>query len=134
MAAEKTVELVSELDQDLVVEADYGRIRQLCLILLDNALKYSPSGSKIEIVLAASPTGDAALSVTDYGEGMSEEVKKNIFDRFYTAKKKNRDIGLGLTIAASIAKRHGMIMEVDSQLGQGSAFKLLIPKSLLKNT
>ncbi len=134
LAAEKTVELVSELDQDLVVEADYGRIRQLCLILLDNALKYSPSGSKIEIILEASPTGDAVLSVTDYGEGMSEEVKKNIFDRFYTAKKKNRDIGLGLTIAASIAKRHGMTMEIDSQLGQGSAFRLLIPKSLLKNT
>ncbi|MDI9461827.1 MAG: ATP-binding protein [Saccharofermentanales bacterium] len=134
LAAEKAVELVSELDHDLVVEADYGRIRQLCLILLDNALKYSPSGSKIEIVLAKSPTADAVLSVTDYGEGMSEEVRQNIFDRFYTAKKQNQDIGLGLTIAASIAKRHGMAMEVDSRPGRGSVFKLLIPKSLLKNT
>ncbi len=134
LATEKAVELVSELDHDLVVEADYGRIRQLCLILLDNALKYSPSGSKIEIVLAKSPTADAVLSVTDYGEGMSEEVRQNIFDRFYTAKKQNQDIGLGLTIAASIAKRHGMAMEVDSQPGRGSVFKLLIPKSLLKNT
>jgi signal transduction histidine kinase len=74
------------------------------------------------------------LSVTDYGEGMSEEVRQNIFDRFYTAKKQNQDIGLGLTIAASIAKRHGMAMEVDSRPGRGSVFKLLIPKSLLKNT
>lgn len=134
LAAEKAVELVSELDHDLVVEADYGRIRQLCLILLDNALKYSPSGSRIEIALAKSPTADAFLSVTDYGEGMSEEVRKNIFERFYTAKKQNQDIGLGLTIAASIAKRHGMAMEVDSRPGRGSVFKLLIPKSLLKNT
>ena len=133
LAQEREVDLTSELDQELVVEADYGRLRQLSLILLDNAIKYSPMGSQVKIVLARKAAGDAFLSVIDQGPGLMPEVKEHVFDRFYSQSEKKDGMGLGLAIAASIAERHGMSLSVNSQPGQGSEFILAIPESNLKD-
>jgi len=122
LAQEREVDLTSELDQELVVEADYGRLRQLSLILLDNAIKYSPMGSQVKIVLARKAAGDAFLSVIDQGPGLMPEVKEHVFDRFYSQSEKKDGMGLGLAIAASIAERHGMSLSVNSQPGQAQNY------------
>lgn len=94
-----------------VLEGDYGRLRQMLLVFVDNGIKFSPENSTIEIALAGQQ-----LTVTDHGCGVSAEALPHIFDRFYkTRNEKNKTgTGLGLAIAREIAERHGMDVHMES--------------------
>ena len=111
------------------VLGDYGRLRQMMIILLDNAIKFSPEGAVVE--LAAQPQKDACLvCVTDHGTGMDEETRSHIFDRyFHSCSALNRSgSGLGLPIAKEIALRHAISITCESQIGEGTQFALLFPE------
>ena len=120
-----------ELDQ-LQVEGDRDRLKQLLVILLDNALKYTPEGGEVRLALCAE-AGAAAITVSDTGIGIDPEDLPHIFERFYRADKaRGRDTGgsgLGLSIAKWIAERHGGQILVDSVPGQGSVFTVRLPIS-----
>jgi signal transduction histidine kinase len=116
--------------EPITVMGDPGQLRQAALILLDNAIKYTPAGGKIRI--SAARNGDrAALSITDTGIGIEPEDRAHIFERFYRADRaRERDeqgSGLGLSIAKWIAEAHQGDISVYSQPGQGSTFTLLLP-------
>ncbi len=101
--------------------------------LLTNALKYSPAGSVIEV--ATGTTQEMVfVSVRDYGEGIREEDMEHIFKRFYKADKSRNSegFGLGLPLTMKIAQKHGGTVTVDSVLGEGSAFMLLLPVCALE--
>lgn len=99
---------------------DYGRLRQMILIVLDNAIKFSPRGETVRIKLEES--GGARLSVADHGCGISEEDRTHLFERFYKQRSEaNKEgTGLGLSIAKQIADRHGIKIQYTSSEQQGT--------------
>ncbi len=112
------------------VNIDYHRISQVFHNLLENAIKYTPSGGKI-VVSAAQQGRSIRVNVTDNGEGIPAEDLPNMFERFYRVdKSRTRQAGgsgLGLTIAKRLIESHGGSIGVQSQLGKGSCFWFTIP-------
>lgn len=98
---------------------DYGRLRQMFLTVLDNAVKYSGPGQTVDVELR----GDA-VAIRDQGPGIPPQDLPHLFDRFYRARTGNQSegSGLGLAIAKEIADRHGFAVTVESTPGQGTAF------------
>jgi DNA-binding response OmpR family regulator len=105
-----------------IVDAD--SYKQLVLILLDNAIKYTPSGGKIYISLTKSPV---MLTVSDSGIGIKKDKLPFIFDRFFQAdpSRNSKGAGLGLSIAKKIALLHNATISVKSQEGKGSTFSVV---------
>jgi len=114
-----------------VVVADPLRISQVCANLLDNALKYTPHSSRIEV--AAQPRGaEIEVCVRDNGPGIPEADLPHLFERFYRVDKgRSRETGgtgLGLSIVKHIVQLHGGRVWVESTLGRGTAFHFTLPR------
>ena len=110
----------------VLVSGNAAALRRLFLVLLDNAIKYSHPGS--EVVVALSNTdGMPTVTVTDFGIGISAADQPHIFKRFYQADKARTDggFGLGLSLADSIARAHGAVIDVTSREGAGSTFRVV---------
>ena len=108
------------------VLGDYGRLRQMMVILLDNAIKFSPEGETV--CIAVNQQSDACeVSVADHGCGMDAATLEHIFDRyFHSHSGANRTgTGLGLPIAKEIARRHGIGISCSSEPGRGTRFTLV---------
>jgi signal transduction histidine kinase len=129
LAAEQGVEVVVD-SADGTVQADPTRLRQVLLILLDNALRHTPAGGSIR--LTAGPQGHAMqIGVADTGSGIAPEHLAHVFERFYQAHQARGGAGdgtgLGLAIArALIAAQHGRIA-ISSRPGQGTYVTLILP-------
>lgn len=95
----------------LKINGDYGRIRQMFLIVLDNAVKFSPENCTVEVIWL-----DNILEIHDYGIGISEEDLPYIFDRFYKSRSEQNKTGtgLGLAIAKQISERHDIKISAQS--------------------
>lgn len=131
MAAEKRIELTSNLSSDaLVVRGDSESLRRLFFILIDNAIKYTPEGGRVQIGLEALDA-HAAIRVTDSGIGISESDQPHIFDCFWRADKvRSRGVsgaGLGFSIARWIVDQHQELLEVRSRPSQGSTSTGKVP-------
>lgn len=112
------------------VWADPRRVRQVLNNLLENAIKYSPSGGQITITCEVE--GDfVVVSVADQGPGIPSEYIDRVFDRFFqvdsASTRKSGGIGLGLAIAKGIVEGHGGRIWVESTPGQGSVFRFTLP-------
>jgi signal transduction histidine kinase len=126
--------LEASLPSDCTVSGDDQALRRLFLILLDNAIKYTPAGGAVRVNLAVDDSAGkrtAVVEVRDTGLGISPEDLPHIFERFYRAAKdrsrKTGGAGLGLSIARWIAQRHGGEVLVDSTPGTGSVFRVRLP-------
>ena len=131
LAEAKQLKLAENIDaQDLFVEGDSHALRRLFLILIDNAVKYTPPGRSVSVGLRQS-NGSAVSEFRDTGIGISAEDLPHIFDRFYRADKaRSREfggVGLGLSIARWVAEAHGGSIEVQSTLAAGSIFRVFLP-------
>jgi two-component system phosphate regulon sensor histidine kinase PhoR len=106
-------------------------LEQAVVNLIDNAIKYSPAGSTVEISLGVQP-GEVAIVVRDHGVGIAREHLTRLFERFYRVDKaRSRDLGgtgLGLAIVKHIAQAHGGQVTVESRLGEGSLFTIHLPR------
>lgn len=131
LAREKGIQLKSEL---AAVEAtvDAGAIQQALVNLLDNAIKFSPPGTTVEVSLLI----DGAswkLAVRDQGPGIPKEEQHRIFERFYRPgdelRRETQGTGIGLSLVKSIAEAHGGRVLLDSTLEKGSVFTLIGPIS-----
>lgn len=121
LAREKKIEIRQEFNTDsLTVVGDYGRLRQMFLIVLDNAVKFSPVGGEIRVSL-----NNRIVSISDRGNGIAEADLPHIFDRFYkvVSEENKSGSGLGLTIAKQIADRHHIEVAVTSKLNEGTKFQ-----------
>jgi heavy metal sensor kinase len=114
----------------LTVKGDRLKLRQLFLNILDNAIRYTPSGGTVSGILVRK-NGNVCVSISDTGIGIPTEDLPLIFERFYRVDKaRSRSeggMGLGLAIADSIARLHGGKIEVESQVGKGSTFHIILP-------
>ncbi len=117
-------------DKPIPVQGDAEALRRALLILMDNAVKYTPEGGKVNVEVQAMD-GYAVASVCDTGIGIANQDLPHIFDRFWRADKaRSREqggAGLGLSIAKWIVETHGGSIDVESQPGRGSAFHLRLP-------
>ena len=120
---EKNIAVKVEKDSDtIMMQGDYDRLRQMFLVILDNAVKFSPENSTIYIKLCSG--NPLQVSIRDEGIGIAKEELKNIFDKFYKSKLRQnaKGSGLGLAIARQIATKHGGTIEVHSEVGVGTEF------------
>jgi two-component system heavy metal sensor histidine kinase CusS len=114
-----------------VVRGDGRQLRQLLGNLLDNALRFTPPGGRVSIVVSRQEAS-VILHIADTGRGIAANHLPRIFDRFYQAdaartRNRGRGGGLGLAICRSIAERHGGTIEVQSNLGEGTCFRVSLP-------
>jgi signal transduction histidine kinase len=117
-------------DEPLVGELDEARIAQVLDNILGNAIKYSPSGGEIRVVVVRE--GDeAVVSISDEGIGLAPDELDRIFEPFHraasTSKVVSGGVGLGLSAAKKIIEAHGGSIEVESRQGEGSTFRLRLP-------
>lgn len=120
IAIDKNITIQLDFDKPAYpFTGDYGRLRQMFLIILDNAVKFSPPDSTVNVSMK-----DHIVSIHDQGQGIAPDDLPFIFDRFYKVKSEDNKngSGLGLSIAKQIADRHNIDMAVDSHLGAGTTF------------
>jgi len=112
------------------IQGDASSLRRLFLILIDNAVKYTPANGQVEISLQRN-NGYAVAEVRDTGIGIAEADLPNVFERFYRADKaRSREsggVGLGLSIGRWITEVHAGTIEVHSAPGRGSTFQIRLP-------
>jgi PAS domain S-box-containing protein len=148
----KEITIHQKYEKDLwAVEIDRSQIEQVLINLFVNAWQaMSAEGGDIYVETENNIISDIEarpfninegnyikVTITDTGSGMNEETRLRIFEPFFTTKEKGRGVGLGLASAYGIIKQHGGIIDVISELGQGTIFRIYIPassKELLKET
>ena len=128
VAEEKEIKVNTGFPKELYVTADRNRIRQVLANLLDNAIKYTPSGGRVDIE-ASRGEKEVRITVKDTGVGISENELDNIWDRLYRGDKSRtqRGLGLGLSLVKAIVGAHKGYVEVLSTPGTGSAFSVHLP-------
>ena len=130
-AAEKArLFLQSDLAEDVLLTGDESKLSQVVYNLIDNAVKYTPEGGKVEVILRAD-SREAVLTVRDTGIGIPAEDVAHIFDRFYRVDKARSratgGTGLGLSIVRQMVQLHGGEITVDSAADKGSTFTVTLP-------
>lgn len=132
LADKHKLTLKVQVEDPCEMEADEGKLKQVCYNIISNAIKYTPEGGDIGVRLTRSGR-DAVLEVTDTGIGIAEKDMPHIFERFYRAdKSRSRDgemsgTGLGLSIVRQIVRLHAGTVTVRSKLGQGTTFTVQLP-------
>lgn len=121
------IDLTLSLDPSMPeIIMDSDQIGQVVMNLMINAVEAMPQGGRMEVQTRVEPAaGRVVLSVKDTGEGILPEDEGRIFDPFFT--RKAEGTGLGLSVCRRILERHGAHMEVESQVGQGSVFRVVFP-------
>ena len=131
-ATQKNISLTVELPRDLPasIEADQALLHQGVYNLVENAIKYTPNGGQVQVRVRATDK-ELVFEVKDDGIGISPSDLPRLFEKFYRGKQRDarsqHGSGLGLAIVRSIAERHGGKVWVESELGKGSVFFLLVP-------
>jgi signal transduction histidine kinase len=128
-AEDRGIALAARVDPALTLVADRTRLRQVLANLIENAVKYTAAGGRVEV--EASRTGDDAIAVTvrDTGAGIAADDLPHVWDRLYRgdASRSARGLGLGLSLVKAIVEAHGGRVGVTSAPGAGSAFTVTLP-------
>lgn len=131
-AYEKGIILYSDIQHNVNYSGNEPRIQQLITILIDNAIKYTPENGYVRLGMSANETS-IEITVADSGRGIPQEHLSKIFERFYKIDKSRSGSyggsGLGLSIADTIIKEHKGTINVTSEEGQGSTFKVTLPRA-----
>ena len=136
LAEKKEITLTGEGFRKVMINCDEQKIKQLVLILVDNAIKYTPNGGSVKVIMGNSDAEKVYFSVSDSGIGIAPEDKDKIFERFYRVDKaRSREMGgngLGLAIATEILRIHEGKIFVDSIPNQGTTFTVQLKINLDK--
>jgi signal transduction histidine kinase len=128
-AEDKGIRLSCDADGHFKIYGDHRLIQRMIANLLDNAIKYTPAGGRVDLTVHADEHDFVSLSVTDSGIGISDTDCTRIFERFYRCdpSRSEAGIGLGLSFARAIARAHGGDITVTSEVGVGSTFTITLP-------
>ena len=130
-AESKNIEVCFTAQYEMHIGGDEGRFKQLILNLAENAIKYSEDGGRVFINAAKEEDGCVCISIRDEGIGIAAEDIPRVFERFYrvdtSRSRESGGTGLGLAIVKHIATLFDAALEVESELGAGSTFKIRFP-------
>jgi len=126
------ISVVRKYDEDALIECYPGKLNQVFMNILNNAIQAMHTNdnhaSGILTLITRSVADQVVIEIGDTGPGMSESVKQRIFEPFFTTKAVGQGTGLGLSIVYSIIESHHGTIEIDSTLGEGTTFRLTLPK------
>ncbi len=128
VADAKQVTLAFDARDDVVVTADRPRLEQVAANLIDNAVKYTPTGARVDVTVGRED-GMAILRVRDTGRGIPANELPRIFDRLFRgdASRAERGLGLGLSLVKAIVEAHRGTVDVASEPGRGATFTVSLP-------
>ncbi len=125
----KKVKVAFSISENLPpIDGDRQYLTQVFLNLILNALDAMPGGGRLEVSVSRhDDPGFIAVRVKDNGSGIPEHILPNIFDPFFTTKHQGKGTGLGLSVSLGIVKKHGGDIRVESKVGEGTTFTVLLP-------
>jgi PAS domain S-box-containing protein len=130
LANERQIELAMDARPVSMIEGDPGRLGQAVDNLLSNGLKFTPPGGRVELRLFET-SGGVHLEISDTGMGISAEDKAQLFERFFRTEQATtaaiQGTGLGLSIVRAIVEAHGGSIDVESEVGFGTTFRVVLP-------
>jgi signal transduction histidine kinase len=129
VAEEEAIVVSTVVRQDIWLTADRSRLRQVMANLLDNAIKFTSTGGRIELA-AYRQDCEVVITVEDTGMGMTTGELSRIWDRLYRGEHSARGMGLGLSLVQAIVEAHGGRVEASSTPGEGSTFMVIFPQAL----
>jgi heavy metal sensor kinase len=131
IAEDKNVSLSYYVEEKNLVSGDARMLQRMLANILDNAVKYSSPGGKIEVSLTGTKNRTIIISIKDTGVGISGADLNRVFERFYRCDQSRSQpgTGLGLSLARAIARAHGGDITVTSTVNQGSTFNITLPKA-----
>ena len=133
LAEEKNQTIALHADDPVIVAADRTLMRQGLVNILHNAIKYMPAGGTIRVTTELRPDGEAVIEVQDEGPGIPLKHRERIFDRFFRVDPDrsgaSNGAGLGLSIASWAAEANGGRIEMESEEGVGSTFRIVLPSA-----
>ena len=117
-------------DEMSLIDGDYDRMRQVFVVLMQNAIKYCDSGTEIRVHIRRE-NGEVIATVTDHGVVIPEDEWDHVFDKFYraTTHGSREGSGLGLVVAKNIIERHGGFITVESHEEEGTVFTMTLPET-----
>ena len=124
-AANVHIKLVRQIGSNAVIMGDAGELREVLVNMVFNAVDAMPDGGMLTLSTQEA-ADDVVLTVADTGTGMGEDVRSRIFDPFFTTKGK-AGMGLGLSVSYGIIRRHEGRVEVESEVGKGTTFRMTFP-------
>ena len=131
LAEEKQQMLRVDIREEVHVEGDRWMLRQAIINVIDNAINYSPPTAAIHIVVRRAEQNGAVIEVIDEGPGISEEHRAKVFERFYRIDRDRSSqtggTGLGLAIARWAVEANGGKIELETEQGKGSTFRIVLP-------
>jgi signal transduction histidine kinase len=135
-AAAISIDIQREPDLDHLVLIDPGKIKQVFIHLLSNAVKFTPEGGRIELTSRYEPAGDLVIAVRDTGCGIPPEHLERVLEPFGQVEdhltRENEGVGLGLPLARAMIGLHGGRLALDSILGLGTTVEILLPAARLQ--
>ncbi|HST53520.1 MAG TPA: ATP-binding protein [Pyrinomonadaceae bacterium] len=121
------IKLVRQIGSNAVIMGDAGELREVLVNMVFNAVDAMPEGGTLTLSTREAG-GGVEISVADTGTGMGEDVRTRIFDPFFTTKGK-AGMGLGLSVSYGIIRRHEGAVEVESEVGRGTTFRIKFPRA-----
>jgi signal transduction histidine kinase/ActR/RegA family two-component response regulator len=119
------ITLERQINSQATIMGDAGELREVLINMVFNAVDAMPDGGRLTLS-ARDADGGVEICVADTGTGMTEEVRSRIFDPFFTTKGK-AGMGLGLSVSYGILRRHEATVEVESEVGRGTTFRIKLP-------
>ena len=119
------ITLERQINSRATIMGDAGELREVLINMVFNAVDAMPGGGRLTLATRTA-NGEVEISVSDTGTGMTEEVRSRIFDPFFTTKGK-AGMGLGLSVSYGIVRRHEGNVEVESEVGRGTTFRVRLP-------
>ncbi len=121
----------TQCDEDILINGDHERLKQVFFNILDNAVKHGEKGGKLEI--SATIEGEnAQIAIRDFGEGIPEEELPYVKLKFYKGTSKMKGSGIGLAVSDEIVNLHGGELNIESTFGEGTCVYIILP--LIKQT
>lgn len=126
-ASKKNIEIINDLSDDIPeILIDENKMSQVFMNIMINAVQAMDDGGRLTIRTKADD-GFCVVSIEDTGAGISPDIMSRIFDPFFTTKGIGEGTGLGLSVSKGIVEQHGGMIEVDSEVGAGTTFKIKLP-------
>ena len=127
---ERGVHIVTRLAPGVLVLVDRARIRQVCANLIDNAIKYTAPGGRVEVTVSGEEAW-GVVSIGDTGRGIPPEERPRVWDRLFRGDRSRteRGLGLGLSLVKAVAEAHGGEVCLRSEVGVGSTFEVRLPRA-----